>query len=72
MLNGTTLSQFVHGKLWNIRVFFVAVHFGSVFSLLDKNDGRLIGSNLLLVCQILTVKIAFMWDVIWCSVVDKN
>jgi len=43
-----------------------------VFSLLDKKDGRLIGSNLLLVFQILTVKIAAVWDEIWCSVVDKT
>ena len=51
-------------------VFSVAVHFGAVFYLLDKN-GHLIGSNLLLVCQMLTVKITVMWDVTSFSVVEK-
>ena len=52
--------------------FFVAVYFGAVFSLLDKKDAHLIDSNLLLVCQILTMKFAVMWGVILCGVLDKN
>jgi hypothetical protein len=42
-----------------------------VFSLLDKKDGYLIGSSLLFVSQMLTEKIALMWDVTSCSLVEK-
>ena len=63
---------FVHGNLWNLQFFFsVALHFGSVFSLLDEKDGHLMGSNILFVCQILTVKIAVIWDVTSCGVVEN-
>jgi hypothetical protein len=43
---------------------------GNVFSLGAK-DGHLIGSSLLFVCQMLTEKIALMWDVTSCSLVKK-
>jgi len=49
----------------------VALHFGAVFSLLDKKDGHLIGINVLFVCQILTVKIAVIWDVTSYGVVEN-
>jgi hypothetical protein len=71
MFCGSALSHLSMESYGTFSFFSVALHFGAVFSLLDKKDGHLIGSNVLFVCQILTVKIADVWDVTSCGVVEK-
>jgi len=71
MFCGRALLHLSIESYGTFSLFSVALHFGAVFSLLDKKDGHLIGINVLFVCQILTVKIAVIWDVTSYGVVEN-